>query len=300
MYSFLLPLSGPCNFDHLLTRVSQSSHGAFYRVRESRLGRILQLSGRPYFVEVTPTKDAAHWQVLIADGHLGLADQASEQLQHLFALDADLAAFYQHAVGDPVTAGLVQRLHGARMIRDVGLFSSVINSIISQQLNLAFAAELKKRLWARCGTAVAVDDEVFFSDPDPEAVACLDYDELRTMQYSQRKAEYVIDFSRAVVDGRFSLERLSVLDDEEAIDYLSSLRGLGRWTAECVLLFGLGRPDLLPAKDVGLQRAVARFWQLPTRPDEAMLRNWAKVWSPWSSWYTYYLWLGLTLEQSGK
>lgn len=295
MHSFLLPLAGPCSFPHLLTRVLQSSHGTFYRVQEGRLGRPLQLLGQPHFVEVAATDNDLLWQVQISDGHPGLQAAAVASLQHLFALEVDLAAFYQHAKHDPVLSDLVAQLRGARMIQDGDLFTSVISSIISQQMNLSFAATLKRRLWAITGQPLQVDGEVFYADPQPEAVARLDYGELRAMQYSQRKAEYVIDFARSVASGSFSLHKLEQLDDQTAIEYLSAQRGLGRWTAECVLLFGMGRPDLLPAKDVGLQRAVSRFYQLAERPNEQQLRQRGLAWHPWSSWYTYYLWLGLTL-----
>ncbi len=295
MHKFCISLPGPCNFQHLLTRVSQSSHGAFYRVRDGRLGRPLWLLGQPYFVEVVATSDELLWEVQIHDGHAALEDAATASLRHLFALDVDLSAFQEHARHDPVLLELVEQLRGARMIRDADLFVSVVSSIISQQMNLAFAATLKRRLWSLSGQPLQVDGEVFYADPSPEAIARLDYAELRAMQFSQRKAEYVIDFARGVADGSFSLQRLAEQDDASAIAYLSSLRGLGQWTAECVLLFGLGRSDLLPAKDVGLQRAVARFYQLSERPNEQQLRQLGEAWHPWSSWYTYYLWLGLTL-----
>ena len=179
------------------------------------------------------------------------------------------------------------------MLRDADLFSSVISSIISQQINLKFAAELKRRLWSLTGERVLIDGEEFYADPLPGAIAGLSYDQLRQMQYSQRKAEYVIDFARAVESGSVDLAALSNMDDEDFILNLSKLRGLGRWTAECVLLFGLGRPDLLPANDVGLQKALSNAWGLDNRITEKELREKSASWKPWSSWYTYYLWLSL-------
>jgi DNA-3-methyladenine glycosylase II len=186
---------------------------------------------------------------------------------------------------------VIRALEGARMIRETDTFVSVIDAIISQQLNLAFAAELRRRLWTLCGEAVAVDGTILHGDPEPEAIASLDYDQLRAMQYSQRKAEYIIDFARQVASGEYSLEGLEHMDDAEAIASLCGLRGIGRWTAECVLLFGLGRQDLLPAGDLGLLRSASRMWKLPERISEAELRARSASWSPWRSWFTYYLWL---------
>jgi DNA-3-methyladenine glycosylase II len=214
----------------------------------------------------------------------------------MFSLDVPLKEFYTHCrEQDHRMAEVVTKLHGARMLRDEDLFACVISSIISQQLNLKFAMELKRRMWALAGQALPVDGVDMYADPSPEAVARLSYEDLRGQQFSWRKAEYVIDFARLVAEGRFDLESIRQMDDEEAIAHISSVRGLGRWTAECVLLFGLGRPDLLPAKDIGLQNAVTRVWGLKERIAEKELRARAEEWKPWRSWYTYYLWLSLTL-----
>lgn len=211
----------------------------------------------------------------------------------MFSLETNLLDFFEHSTHDPKLQHLVMRLAGTRMLRDADLFSSVISSIISQQINLKFAAELKRRLWCLTGECLPIDGEDFYADPTPAAVASLSYDQLRQMQYSQRKAEYVIDFARSVESGQIDLGFLATLNDEEFILHLSQARGLGRWTAECVLLFGLGRPDLLPANDVGLQKAVSNAWGLDYRITEKELRAKSAAWKPWSSWYTYYLWLSL-------
>ena len=231
--------------------------------------------------------------IAIHDGTKADEHAVRELVSHLFSLETDLPAFYEHSAHDPTLQQLITRLSGARMLRDADLFSSVISSIISQQINLKFAAELKRRLWSLTGERVLIDGEEFYADPLPGAIAGLSYDQLRQMQYSQRKAEYVIDFARAVESGSVDLAALSNMDDEDFILNLSKLRGLGRWTAECVLLFGLGRPDLLPANDVGLQKALSNAWGLDNRITEKELREKSASWKPWSSWYTYYLWLSL-------
>lgn len=294
MHTFKLPLPLPTDFTHLVTRIAQSSHGAFYRYRKGRIGRVLWVNKQPRFVEVgLCALNPSMLDVTIHDGTEADEIAVMQLVSHLFSLETDLLAFYEHSVHDPKLHQLVKRLSGARMLRDADLFSSVISSIISQQINLKFAAELKRRLWCLTGERLLVDGEEFYADPTPEAVASLSYDQLRQMQYSQRKAEYVIDFAQAVENGDMDLASLATLEDEEFISRLTQVRGLGRWTAECVLLFGLGRPDLLPANDVGLQKAVSTSWGLDCRITEKELRANSNVWKPWSSWYTYYLWLSL-------
>ncbi|GAB7386917.1 hypothetical protein BSNK01_07530 [Bacillaceae bacterium] len=129
--------------------------------------------------------------------------------------------------------------------------------------------------------------------PSPEQVARLRYDELRRLQFSQRKAEYVIDFARLVADGKLDLRTLAEKRDQEIIATLTKVRGIGRWSVECFLLFGLGRPDLLPAADIGLRNGVQIVYRLPERPNEEEVRRLGASWSPWSSYVTYYIWESL-------
>lgn len=111
--------------------------------------------------------------------------------------------------------------------------------------------------------------------------------------FSLRKAEYVMEFARKVSEGSPDLEALERMEDEKAIEYLTGIRGVGRWTAECILLLGLGRPDLLPADDIGLRNAVTRAYTLDHQATEAEVRQIGESWRPWRSWVTRYLWLSL-------
>jgi DNA-3-methyladenine glycosylase II len=122
----------------------------------------------------------------------------------------------------------------------------------------------------------------------------LDYEDLQKLQFNRRKAEYVIDLSRQVADGELDLEGLQSLSDRQVVEKLVALRGVGRWTAECLLLFGMGRPDLLPAADIGVRNAVKKAFELDGQPTEAEVREWGEGWTPWRSYVTFYLWDYLT------
>src|SRR5690606_40082785 len=112
-----------------------------------------------------------------------------------------------------------------------------------------------RRLVARCGTAYRLGDTVLPVFPSPDAIARLRYEALQELQFSRRKAEYVIDFARLVDSGRLDLETLERADDEAVMARLTRIRGLGRWCSDCTLMFGLGRPAVLPAADIWLRYA---------------------------------------------
>ncbi|MCL6446113.1 MAG: DNA-3-methyladenine glycosylase, partial [Alicyclobacillus sp.] len=207
--------------------------------------------------------------------------------------DLDLKQFYGQMSSDPVWKPLLRQLHGLRPIQDPDPFESMIRTIIGQQLNTKFAATLVERLINLGAEQVPWRQDALPVFPSPERIAALTYEDLRSRSFSQRKAEYVIDFARAVVDGRIDLDTLWTAPDEAVFAALTPLRGIGRWTVECFLLSGLGRPDLLPAADIGIQNAVQRLYGLADRPNESAIRQLAEPWAPWRSYATYYLWQSL-------
>lgn len=298
MHQFTLSVPKLTNWQAYLSRINQSSQRAFFSCQDGKIGRIFTVRGQARYVEIEPYQEVPHdWHVTVQDGSALDEPEVIKLLQRVFSLDADLEEFYARCAHDPALANPISKLQGARLLCDADVFACALSTIISQQINLKFAGELKRRLWELAGVPVTVGDEVYHADPLPDVVAKLDYADLQALQFTKRKAEYIIDFARSVADGSFEIEALTELDDVAAMDKLCSVRGFGPWTAECILLFGLGRPDLLPAKDVGLQRAVTITLGRGERIGEQELRQLAEAWCPWRSWATYYLWLALALPE---
>jgi DNA-3-methyladenine glycosylase II len=115
----------------------------------------------------------------------------------------------------------------------------------------------------------------------PQRFLALDEATLRRCGFSRQKMGYARDLAQKVVDGRFDFASLAAADDAAAETRLRSLKGIGRWSAEVYLIFALGRDDIWPAADLGLQVAVAERLQLAARPAEAELRGLAEAWRPW-------------------
>jgi DNA-3-methyladenine glycosylase II len=216
-----------------------------------------------------------------------------ERVRFMFSVDRDLTPFYGRLSEDPVWAQLIQLHYGLRPIHDADLFESMIKAIIGQQVNVKFAATLVERIVDFGGESVEWNGLRLPVFPSPETVAGWSPEQLQALSFSRRKAEYVIDFARAVVHGKLDLDGLWHMTDEQIHATLTPLRGIGRWTVECLLLFGMGRPDVLPAADIGVQNAVQRLYGLPSRPTEAMVRRLGQAWTPWRSYATYYLWQSL-------
>ena len=158
-------------------------------------------------------------------------------------------------------------------------------SIASQQLSTKAAATIFARF---C--------ELFPPDrkPRPERVMTLTDDQIRASGFSRPKVAFIKDLAAHVLDGRLDLKGLTKHDDEEVMRQLVAVKGIGRWTAEIFLMFRLGRPDILPADDLGLMNAAHRVYGMRKRPTPDQLRKKGEVWRPYRSVAAWYLWASLS------
>ncbi|MCS1352038.1 DNA-3-methyladenine glycosylase [Mechercharimyces sp. CAU 1602] len=217
-------------------------------------------------------------------------NELKQLIAHMFSLNTDLTPFYKHAEQDEILTKVVAQRWGLHLIREPSLYECLMRTIIGQQLNLSFAATLIDRLIAFSSPSLSWNQQLLSVFPTAEMVAVLDYSDLEKLQFSKRKAEYVIDLSRSIAENNLDLAALSVLDNEEVSTTLLPYRGIGRWTVECFLLFGLGRPNLLPAVDIGLRNAIWKAYGYDEKPSEQEVRRLGQKWDPWGSYATFYLW----------
>jgi DNA-3-methyladenine glycosylase II len=124
----------------------------------------------------------------------------------------------------------------------------------------------------------------------PDALLKLDHDALRGAGLSTPKARYVRDLSERVSSGQLDLARLPLQEDEVVIEELIKVKGIGRWTAEMLLIFALARPDVLPVDDLGFVEAVRSAYSLEERPKAQELRARAELWRPYRTFATWYMW----------
>jgi DNA-3-methyladenine glycosylase II len=204
----------------------------------------------------------------------------------------DLPGFYAVAATDPVLARLVRPtggLFGLRPTLASEPFEMLVGAISAQQVNLAFAFATRARLVRRYGTPLEFEGVAVHAFPTPAALADVPPAELRAMQFSQRKAEYIVGLARELATGQLDLRAVAGMPDEAVITRLTAVRGLGRWSAEWFLARGLGRPDVCPADDLGVRRAVETLCFRGRERDAAAVRRRARAWRPHRSLATHYL-----------
>jgi DNA-3-methyladenine glycosylase II len=180
---------------------------------------------------------------------------------------------------DPVLTALVARHAPCRLAPDDDLFLGLLDAIVSQQLSVKASATIFGRFKA-----------LFPDGISPQAVLETPIDAMRACGFSRGKAAYVHDLCAHILDGRLELERMEALTDDQVIEELTAVKGIGRWTAEMILIFHLNRPDVLPVADLGIREGFKRAYNLDERPGPAEMQRIAEPWRPWRSIGSWYLW----------
>lgn len=183
--------------------------------------------------------------------------------------------------GDPVLAALIDRIGPIEPAHEPDLWWSLVDAIVSQQLSIKAAATILGRV-----AALAPDGR----RPTPAEVLAAEDGALRACGLSRAKVVYAKDLAARWLDGSLEPERLPAMSDEEVIAHLVQVKGIGRWTAEMVLMFTLRRPDVLPVDDLGIRVAVQDAYGLDERPGRAELEALGERWRPWRSIASFYLW----------
>jgi len=188
---------------------------------------------------------------------------------------------------DAVMARLVTEFAGVHVERRGDPFTTLARAIVGQQISVKAA----QTIWGRLVVATkGVGEPVYL---DPARVGRTRTTTLRRAGLSENKALYIRDLARHFVSGALDPREWPALSDEDLIERLTEVKGIGRWTAEMFLMFHELRPDVLPVDDIGLQKAVALHYHSGTRLAAAELREFAAMWSPWRSVATWYLWRSL-------
>lgn len=184
---------------------------------------------------------------------------------------------------------LATRLRRRKEERPADAYGALLRAIVGQQLSTKAARTIYLRVLDLFGGTT----------PSPEQLLEADEGNLRGCGLSGRKTEYVRDLARHVLSGELELDRLGELEDEQVIEEIVAVRGLGRWTAEMFLLFHLQRPDVLSGGDLGIRKAIQIEYGLEEMPTPTRVVGLGERWRPYRSLASLYLWESLHFSQAG-
>jgi len=196
---------------------------------------------------------------------------------------------------DPILARVIDAVGPFTLEPRGGPFPALARAIFFQQLAGPAARAIMKRVL----DLLNADDARFFT---PEAFLAAADEDLRTAGLSRQKLSYLRDLADKFASGQLQEDEFAALSDEEVIGRVSSVKGIGRWTAEMFLIFSLGRPDVLPVDDLGVRRGFQLTYGLDGLASPEQMRAIAEPWRPFRSVGTWYMWrsLGVALPEEGR
>lgn len=284
MWQETLQLSTAYDFDYILLRLKMDKLN-YADVEQRKIVVPLRVEEEKVLATVTSlgTTEAPVFQIEGEEEEY--RSFVMERLEEIFGWKQDLnviQSFFQQTN----LSALFTKYPATPLVREFDPFGNLMKTIIHQQLNMAFAQTLTLRFVHAYGEQ---SKGVWFF-PTPERVAEIPYKELQAMQFSRRKAEYVIDTARKIVSGELDLAGLADLPDEEVLKTLTKVRGVGPWTVQNWLMFSQGRPDLFPVADIGIQNALKLYFQMDDKPSIEQIEKWMQEWSPYRSYAAMTLW----------
>ncbi len=280
----IVPVLGPYNFDLVLSRLALDPlHQVDATERSVKVPIGLENEKIVAKVKAIGTTEGPVFQLEgIPIKH---EEEVIRELTRIFQWESSLIDVHEHFQGTELKE-LFNSHFGTPLVLDFHPYNCLVKCIIHQQLNIKFAYTLTERFVKAYGTEV--NGAWFY--PSPDRVAALTIEELRELQFSTRKAEYIIDISKEIAEGRLSLESLYDRTDEEIMKELIVYRGIGQWTIQNVLLFGLGRQNLFPIADIGIQNALKKLLGLEAKPTKEEMEQLIPAWEPYLSYASLYLW----------
>ncbi len=280
-FSFELRAVPPFRLDLTVWTLRRQPHNRMDRWDGRTYRRTLVRRGQPVEVAVTQEGPPAAPRLLVSTSDRESlpedADFFTAVLERLLGFGLNLQEFYAFAARDSRLHQLVQQFRGVKPPRFPSLFETLVNAIACQQLSLAAGIHVLNRLTAAFGPALPGMAEAA-AFPRPADLAGAAPADLRRLGFSLNKGRYVIDLARGVTEGAIDLESLARLPDEAASDFLQTLRGIGRWTAEYALLRGLGRWHIFPGDDVGARHKLQAWLSLAEPLD---YQGVGQVLAPW-------------------
>jgi len=187
---------------------------------------------------------------------------------------------------DPVMRDVIRRAGPFRLKPRRDRFYSLVSSILSQQISGKAAASIRARL----------EDYVAPEKISAETLSQLKADQLRRIGVSPQKATYLLDLAQRVGSGELKLDRMARMVDEDVIEALVQVKGIGVWTAQMFLIFSLGRMDVFPHDDLGVRAAIRNLYGLDELPDKETSHRIATPWRPYASVASWYCWRSLEFK----
>ncbi len=293
--SFLIPVPELFSFSECLWFLNRDFDDCMHTIEDNTVLKALSIDRNLMVLSVSEDIGQLKVEVAYTGNRAEVLLAAKSYISGWLDMERDIQPFYTLLQNQKKLAYMTEAYSGLRLIGISDLFEALCWSIIGQQINLTFAYRLKRRLVGRFGTAIEAGGKACFLFPKPETLAEADITELREMQYSQKKAEYLIGLAGLFAKGEMNkavLENISTFAGRQQA--LTAIRGIGIWTANYALMKSMRMDEAIPYGDAGLLQALVNHELIKDRKDQAGIDRLFRKFKGWESYLVFYLWRSLS------
>lgn len=285
------------NWQECLWYLNRGFDDCIYQVRAGSVRRAFEVEGQQILVDISYADGSFILQWLIGTKSPSIINHIHQFVADWFDLERDLTPFYTLLLANKSLAYMAKSFMGLRFIGMPDLFESLAWGIIGQQINLSFAYKLKRSLVETYGTNLHYGNEQYWIFPSPAQLASLEPAVLRQLQFSQKKAEYLITVAKLFADNIINKAILFALPDFISRQkILTDIRGIGVWTANYVLMKSLKENSSIPYGDVGIVNALMAHRIISDKKDVKAIDAFYSEFAGWESYLTFYLWRSLAAK----
>jgi DNA-3-methyladenine glycosylase II len=218
-----------------------------------------------------------------------IQEEAELLLQRMLGIIVDLQPFYELASKNYMLKSLVSRFLGVKPPRFYSIFEGLINAISCQEITLDLGILMQNRLSENFGMKFIDNDITLYAFPRPEDLLEVSEEDIKKLGFSRQKTKAIKELAVAVFTKKIELTNIEKMGNDEVIAYLSTIGGIGRWSAEYVLLRGLGRLDTFPGDDIGAKNNLKRIFCLDSKPDYEEIKKLTSQWHPYEGLIYFHL-----------
>lgn len=296
--SILIPVPRCFSFQECIWFLDRNYDDCLHVIDQTGIKKALVIHDEIILIKIVERPGFLEIMVLSGENNATIREYLVGFIVEWFDINRDIQPFYDHLANDPYLAYMCEAFGGLRLMGIEDLFEALCWSVIGQQINLSFAYRLKRRIVERYGRFVSFENEVFFTFPGYQVLALAEPEDLKAMQFSQKKAEYVIGLAKAFSSGALSKQRVADLPDFPSRQkLLMSYKGVGLWTANYALMKSLRESEGIPHGDVGLLKALVGHGIISDRNEKEKIEQFFNSYKGWENYVVIYLWRSLADRQ---
>ncbi|WP_183558937.1 DNA-3-methyladenine glycosylase family protein [Mucilaginibacter sp. SP1R1] len=298
MTTLLIPKPPLFSFKECLWFLNRSYDDCLYHITDNSVTKAILIDEQT--VVITVTEDQENIVVNVLTGRLPTQSKTalSTYIDDWFDLQRNIEPFYKLLSAHPSLGYMATDFAGLRLMNIPDVFEAICWSIIGQQINLTFAYKLKRAIVEKYGTYIVIDGVKHYTFPKPAVLALLSIEDLKALQFSRQKADYIITLAKLFEAGEISKAQLLQLSSADKVKTLVSLKGIGIWTANYVLMKSLNDTNGIPHGDVGLLKALEDHALIINRKDDKAIAHLFSQFPGWQSYLVHYLWRSLAIPKS--